>query len=94
MQNRDGGWGAFDKDNDHEFLCHVPFADHNAMIDPSTPDITARVLEALSQFGMGLDDAAVRRAVTYVRTTQEAGGGWGGLGGVPAATVVGAVGGA
>ena len=41
MQNRDGGWGAFDRDNDHEFLCHVPFADHNAMIDPSTPDLTA-----------------------------------------------------
>jgi squalene-hopene/tetraprenyl-beta-curcumene cyclase len=38
MQNRDGGWGAFDKDNDSEFLCRVPFADHNAMIDPSTPD--------------------------------------------------------
>src|SRR5262249_55599458 len=35
MQNRDGGWGAFDRDNDHAFLCHVPFADHNAMIDPS-----------------------------------------------------------
>ena len=46
MQNRDGGWGAFDNDNTAEFLCHVPFADHNAMIDPSTPDLTARVLEA------------------------------------------------
>src|SRR5690606_31219247 len=34
MQNRDGGWGAFDKDNNREFLCYVPFADHNAMIDP------------------------------------------------------------
>ena len=44
MQNRDGGWGAFDKDNDSEFLCRVPFADHNAMIDPSTPDLTGRVL--------------------------------------------------
>ncbi len=50
MQNRDGGWGAFDRDNDHEFLCHVPFADHNAMIDPSTPDLTGRVLEMLGNW--------------------------------------------
>jgi squalene-hopene/tetraprenyl-beta-curcumene cyclase len=48
MQNRDGGWGAFDRDNDAEFLCRVPFADHNAMIDPSTPDLTGRALEALA----------------------------------------------
>ena len=41
MQNRDGGWGAFDKDNDRRFLCHVPFADHNAMIDPSTESTRA-----------------------------------------------------
>ena len=51
MQNRDGGWGAFDRDNDREFLCYVPFADHNAMIDPSTPDLTGRVLEMLGQMG-------------------------------------------
>src|SRR5207302_7328377 len=48
MQNRDGGWGAFDRDNDAEFLCRVPFVDHNAMIDPSTPDLTGRALEALA----------------------------------------------
>jgi len=57
MQNRDGGWGAFDRDNDAEFLCRVPFADHNAMIDPSTPDLTGRALEALamwSQKGSGV----------------------------------------
>ncbi len=47
MQNKDGGWGAFDRDNDREFLRYVPLADHNAMIDPSTPDLTGRVLEAL-----------------------------------------------
>ena len=55
MQNRDGGWGAFDRDNDRQFLCYVPFADHNAMIDPSTPDLAARVLP------LG-DDADARRA--------------------------------
>ena len=82
MQNRDGGWGAFDKDNDHEFLCYVPFADHNAMIDPSTPDITARVLEALAKWGMTLDHPAVERAVEYVRNTQEEDGSWFGRWGV------------
>ena len=45
MQCRNGGWGAFDSDNDREILTRVPFADHNAMIDPPTADITARVLE-------------------------------------------------
>jgi squalene cyclase len=51
MQNRDGGWGAFDRDNDRQILCNIPFADHNAMIDPSTADVTARVLECLGRFG-------------------------------------------
>ena len=50
MQNDDGGWGAFDRNNDREFLCYIPFADHNAMIDPSTPDLTGRVLEALGRW--------------------------------------------
>jgi squalene-hopene/tetraprenyl-beta-curcumene cyclase len=82
MQNRDGGWGAFDRDNDREFLCHVPFADHNAMIDPSTPDLTGRVLEALGQLGHRLGHPAVDRAVAYVRRTQEADGSWFGRWGV------------
>ncbi len=82
MQNADGGWGAFDKDNDAEFLCHVPFADHNAMIDPSTPDITARVLEALAAWGATRDDVAVERAIHYLRATQEDDGSWYGRWGV------------
>ena len=82
MQNRDGGWGAFDRNNDREFLCHVPFADHNAMIDPSTPDLTGRVLEALGQLGRRLGDPAVDRAVAYVRRTQNADGSWFGRWGV------------
>lgn len=82
MQNRDGGWGAFDRDNDRAFLCHVPFADHNAMIDPSTPDLAARVLEALGMLGRRLGDRAVDRAVAYLRATQEADGSWFGRWGV------------
>src|SRR5262249_8350477 len=82
MQNRDGGWGAFDRDNDHEFLCHVPFADHNAMIDPSTPDLTGRVLEMFGQLGRRAGDRAVDRAVAYLRASQEADGSWIGRWGV------------
>lgn len=82
MQNRDGGWGAFDRDNDHEFLCHVPFADHNAMIDPSTPDLAGRVLEMLGLAGRKIGDPAVERALAYVRNTQEADGSWFGRWGV------------
>ena len=51
MQNRDGGWGAFDNNNDRGFLTQIPFADHNAMIDPSSADVTARVLECLGRNG-------------------------------------------
>ena len=82
MQNRDGGWGAFDRNNDREFLCYVPFADHNAMIDPSTPDLSARVLEALGRLGRRVGDPAVDRAVAYLRSTQEADGSWFGRWGV------------
>ncbi len=82
MQNSDGGWGAFDRNNDYEFLCHVPFADHNAMIDPSTPDITGRVLEMLGKFGFTRYHDAVLRAVNYVRATQEDDGSWYGRWGV------------
>ena len=82
MQNRDGGWGAFDMNNDRHFLCYVPFADHNAMIDPSTADLCGRVLEALGKLGRRLGDPHVDRAVEFVRRTQEADGSWFGRWGV------------
>lgn len=82
MQNRDGGWGAFDKDNDSEFLCRVPFADHNAMIDPSTPDLTGRVLEALALWNITAAQPAVQKAIFYLRKTQQADGSWFGRWGV------------
>jgi len=71
MQNGDGGWGAFDVDNDREILTRVPFADHNAMIDPSTPDIAARVLEMLAQLGFNREHPQVKRAIDYVFEHQE-----------------------
>lgn len=82
MQNDDGGWGAFDRNNNRRFLCHVPFADHNAMIDPSTPDLTARVLEALGRLGRRVGDPVVDRAVAYLRAAQESDGAWFGRWGV------------
>ena len=82
MQNGDGGWGAFDRNNNREFLCYVPFADHNAMIDPSTPDLAGRALEALGQLGRRVGDPAVDRAVAYIRRNQNADGSWFGRWGV------------
>jgi squalene-hopene/tetraprenyl-beta-curcumene cyclase len=76
MQNSDGGWGAFDKDCDKEILTHVPFADHNAMIDPSNEDITARVLETLACLGHDRSFTPVRRAIRYLRARQEPDGAW------------------
>jgi squalene-hopene/tetraprenyl-beta-curcumene cyclase len=82
MQGKDGGWAAFDVDNDWQMLNHVPFADHNAMLDPSCPDITGRVLEALIAFGMKQDHPAVQRGVSYLLKVQEPDGSWYGRWGV------------
>jgi len=82
MQNRDGGWGAFDRDNDKKFLCNIPFADHNAMIDPSTADVTARVLECLGRFGWTADHPAVQRGVRFLLKDQCNDGSWFGRWGV------------
>jgi squalene-hopene/tetraprenyl-beta-curcumene cyclase len=82
MQNGDGGWGAFDRNNHLRPLCFVPFADHNAMIDPSTPDLTGRVLEALGMLGLRQGHKPIDRAVKYLRKTQEPDGAWTGRWGV------------
>src|SRR5436190_16175238 len=82
MQNRDGGWGAFDRDNDRRFICNIPFADHNAMIDPSTADVTARVLECLGRFGWPAEHPAVQRAIKFLVKDQCNDGSWFGRWGV------------
>ena len=82
MQNRDGGWGAFDRDNDRRFLCNIPFADHNAMIDPSTADVTARVLECLGRFGWKAEHPAVQKGVKFLLKDQCGDGSWFGRWGV------------
>jgi squalene-hopene/tetraprenyl-beta-curcumene cyclase len=82
MQSGDGGWAAFDADNNWEFLSHVPFADHNAMLDPTCPDITGRVLEAVAAHGIASDHKAVRRGVDYLVRTQQQDGSWYGRWGV------------
>ena len=82
MQNRDGGWGAFDRDNDRELFCRVPFADHNAMIDPGTADLTARMLELFGLLGVPRDRPFMRRAERFLDDAQEPDGSWYGRWGV------------
>jgi squalene-hopene/tetraprenyl-beta-curcumene cyclase len=91
MQGSDGGWASFDVDNNRLIFTHVPFADHNAMLDPSTADITARTLEMLS---LAADAAAhdpargrpvreaVEKAIQFLRREQESDGAWYGRWGV------------
>jgi squalene-hopene/tetraprenyl-beta-curcumene cyclase len=81
-QGRDGGWAAFDVDNNWEILTHVPFADHNAMLDPTCADITGRVLEALAVCGLGREHSAVQKGINYLLRTQTADGSWYGRWGV------------
>jgi squalene-hopene/tetraprenyl-beta-curcumene cyclase len=82
MQSKDGGWAAFDVDNDWRILNKVPFADHNAMLDPTCPDITGRVLESLCRRGMTPADPPVARGVEYLLRTREENGSWYGRWGV------------
>ncbi len=74
MQSRNGGWGSFDADNTHDYLNHIPFADHGALLDPPTADVTARCLGLLAQLGGAARSAA--GAVAYLRREQEPDGSW------------------
>jgi len=72
----DGGWGAFEPENTHLHLNHIPFADHGALLDPPTADVTARCVSFLAQIGMSADNPVMRRAVAFLRREQEPEGSW------------------
>jgi squalene-hopene/tetraprenyl-beta-curcumene cyclase len=76
MQCRNGGWGSFDADNTHFYLNHIPFADHGALLDPPSADVSARCLGFLAQRGTPSDHPAVATALAYLRREQEEDGSW------------------
>ena len=82
MQNDDGGWAAFDRTKHRQILEYIPFADHNAMQDPSCPDITGRILECLAWHGLTTQDPVVQRALSYIQSCQTEEGAWIGRWGV------------
>jgi squalene-hopene/tetraprenyl-beta-curcumene cyclase len=83
LQSRNGGWGAFDADNEHYSLNHIPFADHGALLDPPTEDVTARCVSMLAQLGeMPQNSPAVSAAMDYLKRTQLADGSWYGRWGI------------
>jgi len=82
FQCKDGGWAAFDKDVTQRWLEDVPFADHNAILDPTCSDLTGRVLELLGYIGFDRKSEVVERAIIFIRDTQEADGSWYGRWGV------------
>ena len=82
MQNQDGGWASFDADNNRIYLNNIPFADHGALLDPSTEDLTGRGLELLGMLGYSLDFEPADRALDVIRRTQRHDGPWYGRWGV------------
>jgi squalene-hopene/tetraprenyl-beta-curcumene cyclase len=82
MQCKDGGWASFDKNNDRMVFQYIPFADHNAMLDPATVDITGRMLEMLGTYGRAMNERCVERAIKFIRREQETDGSWFGRWGV------------
>ena len=76
MQWPNGGWGAFDADNTYYYLNHIPFADHGALLDPPTADVSARCIGFLCQIGYERDHPAVARGLDYLRRTQQEDGSW------------------
>lgn len=76
MQSANGGWGAFDAENEHYHLNHIPFADHGALLDPPTSDVSARCLGMLAQLGMSAEEEPVRRAIEFLKGEQEEDGSW------------------
>ena len=82
MQCRNGGWASFDRDNTKMIFQYIPFADHNAMLDPPTVDITGRILETLAAYGYTRRDPRVEKAIQFIRKEQQSDGSWFGRWGV------------
>lgn len=82
MQSSDGGWGAFDIDNNRLYLNEIPFADHGALLDPPTSDLTGRCVELLSMLGFSRDFPPIARGIEFLKKEQEDFGGWFGRWGV------------
>ena len=82
MQCKPGGWAAFDRDNDQDWINLIPYGDLKAMIDPNTADVTARVLEMLGECSLEIDDERVQRAIAYLIQEQSADWSWFGRWGV------------
>lgn len=82
MQSSDGGWGAFDIDNNYLYLNEIPFADHGALLDPGTSDLTGRCIELLAMLGYGSDFPPISRALDFLQREQEDCGAWFGRWGV------------
>ena len=82
LQSRDGGWGAFDADNSYHYLNNIPFADHGALLDPPTADVSARCVSMLAQLGEPRDSARMQAAIGYLTREQESDGSWFGRWGV------------
>jgi squalene-hopene/tetraprenyl-beta-curcumene cyclase len=82
MQCKNGGWASFDRDNTKMIFQYIPFADHNAMLDPPTVDITGRMLEMLALYGVTRSDPRVEKAIQFILKEQESDGSWFGRWGV------------
>ncbi len=82
MQSRNGGWAAFDRDNDSQLLADMPFCDFGEAVDPPSADVTAHVLEAFAALGRDGSDPAVQRGIAFIRGEQEPAGSWFGRWGV------------
>ncbi|MEZ4601370.1 MAG: squalene--hopene cyclase [Syntrophotaleaceae bacterium] len=82
MQSSNGGWGAFDRDNNSIIVTKIPFADFGEMLDPPSVDVTAHVVEALAALGRDMGDPVIVRALAYIKREQEPRGSWFGRWGV------------
>ena len=82
LQSRDGGWGAFDADNSYYYLNNIPFADHGALLDPPTEDVSGRCVGMLAQLGAKPDDPKLKAGIDYLIKTQRDDGSWWGRWGV------------